>query len=189
MKSNNSLESNFGTLVGWGTILMGIAAILTFSADIDISRWRKASRTPDLSIKPDHVTPNFSSTTSSVGRPSIGIRVITASPQEIEDLNASPDMQYDLPKKASVVIVDVDDDSPADKGGLKAFDIITQIEGKDIISAKQVETIIKDSEPTQALQFEVIRQPNNQVQEVFIHPEVIKGIHTRMRWATTPYPS
>lgn len=73
------------------------------------------------------------------GRPRLGLRA-----QDTED-------------GKGVKVLDVDDDSPADKAGLKEDDIITSIDGKSINSADELLTAYKDNKDKSAIKISVLR--------------------------------
>lgn len=57
-----------------------------------------------------------------------------------------------------VLISEVEEDSPADKAGLKAGDIIVAINGKDISSPSQVSSMIRKYEEGEKVEIDVIRK-------------------------------
>jgi serine protease Do len=85
---------------------------------------------------------------NSVSRPRLGIKA-----QDTED-------------GKGVKVLDVDDDSPADKAGVKEGDIITEFEGKEVNSAETLATISRDSRTKYDLKLKLIRDGKAQDVEI-----------------------
>jgi serine protease Do len=57
-----------------------------------------------------------------------------------------------------VKVLDVDDDSPAEKAGIKEDDIITRFDGKEVNSATELADLAKDSKEKPSVKISVIRE-------------------------------
>jgi len=95
--------------------------------------------------------------TGKVTRPWLGIAFseITKEVQEYFNLN----------DQKGVVIIEVYKDSPAEKAGLKAYDIIKEIDQKTVKSTSDVSELIKNKEVGDKIMFKVIR--NGQSRMIF----------------------
>ncbi|MBU8923355.1 MAG: PDZ domain-containing protein [Bacteroidales bacterium] len=65
----------------------------------------------------------------------------------MDDLNRDRKEEFDYPKSRGVWIMDVIDDSPADKAGLEDNDIIYMFAGERVSGAAELRKIIKDKDP------------------------------------------
>ncbi|MCK4537492.1 MAG: PDZ domain-containing protein [Candidatus Krumholzibacteria bacterium] len=65
----------------------------------------------------------------------------------MDDLNKGRKEEFDYPKSRGVWIMEVIDDSPADKAGLKDNDIIYMFDGERVGGASELRKIIKDKDP------------------------------------------
>ncbi|HEQ98597.1 MAG TPA: PDZ domain-containing protein [candidate division Zixibacteria bacterium] len=57
-----------------------------------------------------------------------------------------------------VLVTEVEKDSPADKAGLKAGDVIVALNGKDVSTPSEVSSIIREHEEGEKLDIEVVRK-------------------------------
>lgn len=90
----------------------------------------------------------------------LGIRFEVPSPALVD--------QLDLPKNQGVVVKDITADSPAEKAGIKANDIILEIGGKMVPSdTQEFRNLIKDIKPDDALDIVLLRKGRK---------ETIKGV-------------
>ena len=89
------------------------------------------------------------------GRPRLGLRA-----QDTED-------------GKGVKVLDVDDDSPADKAGIEEDDIITSVEGKSVNSADELANAYKENKDKSPIKFSITRDGKSSVVEVKI-PKKLK---------------
>ena len=75
-----------------------------------------------------------------VTRPMLGIKMIDLSLLKAEDRKSV--LKLDDKIVDGVVITSVEKDTPAEKAGLKKYDVITQIDGKDISSTAELQTAL-----------------------------------------------
>lgn len=76
----------------------------------------------------------------SVARPMLGIRMVNLNVLKAEDKKSL--LKLDDKITNGVVIASVEKDSPAAAAGLKQYDVITQIDGKDIASTAELQSIL-----------------------------------------------
>lgn len=76
---------------------------------------------------------------------------------KISDITNNLAEKYKLKNKNGVLIEKVEDDSPADKAGLKKGDIIIEYNGKDVISTKDLIEKVNKSKPDEIVKLVIIR--------------------------------
>ena len=93
--------------------------------------------------------------TGEVTRPWIGIAFseITRDVQEY----------FGLDNREGVVVIEVYQDSPAEKAGLKTYDVIKEIDRQKIESTSDVSEIISEKEVGDKIMFKVIRNGNSEI--------------------------
>jgi membrane-associated protease RseP (regulator of RpoE activity) len=69
---------------------------------------------------------------------------------------------YGAPKDAGVLVGSVEDNSPADKAGLKVGDIVISVDGKDIDSQMDLRRAISDKKDGESVRIDVLRGRNRQ---------------------------
>jgi C-terminal processing protease CtpA/Prc len=87
-------------------------------------------------------------------RPWLGIRMT--------DLNKDLAQYFKVDKKEGVLILSVEEDSPAENSGLKAGDIITRMDGEKIQVSEDVKDIIEEKEVGDEIEIKIIRKGNKQ---------------------------
>lgn len=78
----------------------------------------------------------------------LGVRI-----QDIKDSEAS---DYDM-EKGGILVVTVDADSPAEKAGIKRYDVIIEVNGKEIKSGTKLKTMIANLNPGDSVALTVLR--------------------------------
>ncbi|MEM9163006.1 MAG: HhoA/HhoB/HtrA family serine endopeptidase [Cyanobacteria bacterium P01_F01_bin.4] len=106
--------------------------------------------------------------TGSVAHPYLGIQMVTLDPEVKAELNSDPNSGLTVEADEGVLIVRVMPDSPADQAGLRAGDVIRQIDGEAISEAAEVQQTVEAGEVGKALSFEVRRQ--GQAQTLSVRP-------------------
>ena len=76
----------------------------------------------------------------SVARPMLGIKMVSLNVLKAEDKKSL--LKLDDKITNGVVIASVEKDTPAAAAGLKQYDVITQIDGKDIASTAELQSIL-----------------------------------------------
>ncbi len=76
--------------------------------------------------------------------------------------------QFNLRDSSGVLVGDVVDDSPAEKGGIKRGDVIIEFNGKPVTDVRQLRNMVADSVPGRSVKVHLIRDGKKQVVEVKI---------------------
>jgi len=74
----------------------------------------------------------------------------------------------DVEEGKGVTVKDVDEDSPAAKAGIKDGDIVTQVNGKDVVGVDDMRNAIKDLKEGDTVKFTYRRDGKNQTVEIKI---------------------
>ncbi len=90
-----------------------------------------------------------------VTQPWLGIAFSQISPQMKEYFN--------LENKQGVMVIEVYPDSPAEKAGLQAYDIIKEVDQEEIDNLKEISEIIKDKKVGDKIMLKVIRNGNTKI--------------------------
>jgi membrane-associated protease RseP (regulator of RpoE activity) len=69
---------------------------------------------------------------------------------------------FGAPKDAGALVASVEDNSPADKAGLRVGDVIVAVDGKDIDSTWDLRGAIKEKKDGEAVRIDVLRGRNRQ---------------------------
>ncbi len=88
--------------------------------------------------------------------PYIGVRLQALTPQLAKEINASTN-ECRLPEVNAVVVVDVMDNSPAARGGLKPCDLIEKVAGQPVKNASEVQLAVDRGQVGQPLTITVRR--------------------------------
>ena len=83
------------------------------------------------------------------GRSFIGVSLVGLSPELREHFGA--------PKDAGVLVESVQNDSPADKAGVKVGDIVLSVDGKDVKSSADLRMALRDKKEGDTVRLEVLR--------------------------------
>ncbi|WP_243734027.1 S1C family serine protease [Halanaerobium saccharolyticum] len=93
--------------------------------------------------------------TGEVSRPWLGI--------VFSDITKEMQEYFSLDNQNGVVVIEVYKDSPAEKAGLKAYDIIKEIDQKVVKSTSDVSELIKNKEVGDKIMFKVIRNGQSKI--------------------------
>lgn len=104
-----------------------------------------------------------------VQHPFLGIQMITLSVDVKEDINTNPNSDLSVDEDEGVLIARVLSDSPAARGGLRAGDVITAVDGTAVTESTEVQRIVSDGKVGQKLTLEV--QRNGEVKAIDVRPE------------------
>lgn len=88
------------------------------------------------------------------GRTYIGVSLVNLSP-ELRDY-------FGAPKDAGVLVESVQDDSPADKAGIKVGDIVLSADGDDVKSSADLRTALREKKEGDSVRIEVLRGRSRQ---------------------------
>jgi len=74
--------------------------------------------------------------------------------------NLTPELakQFELTDEKGVLVGDIVEDSPADKGGLQRGDVIVEVRGKKIDDPNQIRNMVAGIEPGQEIEMKIIRE-------------------------------
>ena len=75
----------------------------------------------------------------------------------LTDLSSELREHYGAPKDSGVLVASVEENSPAEKAGVKVGDIIVGIDGKDVQSSSDIRRALKDKKEGDAVRVEVLR--------------------------------
>jgi len=92
-------------------------------------------------------------------RPYIGVTLIEVSRKLAVNLGAD---------RHGVLINEVEEDSPAEKAGLQAGDLVVTVDGEDVFDAGDVQELIRDHEANEIARLEIIRDKKPQTVEVTV---------------------
>jgi serine protease Do len=76
----------------------------------------------------------------------------------IQSLTPELAKQFELTDEKGVLVGDIVEDSPADKGGLQRGDIIVEVQGKKIDDPNQIRNMVAGIEPGQEIEMKIIRE-------------------------------
>ncbi len=99
--------------------------------------------------------------------PYIGVRLQALTPQLAKEINAATD-ECTLPEVNGVVVVDVMENSPAARGGIKPCDLIEKVGGEAVKNPSEVQLAVDRGRVGQPLQMGVRRQ--NRTLEITVTP-------------------
>jgi S1-C subfamily serine protease len=101
----------------------------------------------------------------------LGIQLVTLSPEMKQSINENPNSGLTVNEDSGVLIARVMPDSPAARDGLRAGDVIQQIDGQSITEAEEVQQTVEDTSPGSRLQIQVSR--NGQAETITVQPETL----------------
>ncbi len=88
---------------------------------------------------------------------------------ELQELNSDLASYFGTQPGSGVLVARVEEDSPANKAGLKSGDVITEFNGTKVTSAKDLRSAIDDVQQGQTASMTVLR--HNKVQQLSVKPE------------------
>jgi S1-C subfamily serine protease len=103
------------------------------------------------------------------GRPRLGVQV--------QELNKDLAPYFKVEEKGGVLVLDVTADSPAEKAGLKAGDVITKIDGEKIIDADDLINALQDYEEGDEATIEYVRQGKTATVQAALESSEDHGFH------------
>ncbi|ARV57563.1 serine protease [Nostocales cyanobacterium HT-58-2] len=103
-----------------------------------------------------------------ISHPYIGVQMITLAPELARESNSDPNTTIILPEIDGVLVMQVMPSSPAAAAGLRRGDVITQVDGKTITTAEQLQDLVEQSRVNQSLQFTI--QRGEQTQQLSVKP-------------------
>lgn len=103
-----------------------------------------------------------------VSHPYIGIRMVSLTPELAQEINRDPNAGLLIPETEGVLVMQVQQDTPAARAGIRRGDVITAIEGNRINNAEELQRTVENSMVGERLEFEVRR--GEQVQTLSVYP-------------------
>lgn len=95
--------------------------------------------------------------TGEVERSYLGIQMITLDPQIAEEINEDPNSGLVVEEESGILVMRVVPESPADRAGLRAGDVIKTIDGEAIEESQEVQRLVESSPIGTVLQVELRR--------------------------------
>jgi S1-C subfamily serine protease len=88
---------------------------------------------------------------------------------DLQELDADLAKYFQTEPGSGVLVARVEPNSPADKGGLKSGDVITQLNGKQVTTDEDLRAILNDAKEGENVSLTVLR--HGKVQNVTVKPE------------------
>ncbi|MEC4805607.1 MAG: HhoA/HhoB/HtrA family serine endopeptidase [Jaaginema sp. PMC 1080.18] len=92
-----------------------------------------------------------------VPHPFVGIQMVDLTPEAAKRNNNNPNSTISLPEVNGVLVMQVLPNTPAERGGIRRGDVITEIDGKPIKTSEEVQRFVENSGVGKNLQFKVLR--------------------------------
>ncbi|MEM9089430.1 MAG: HhoA/HhoB/HtrA family serine endopeptidase [Cyanobacteria bacterium P01_F01_bin.53] len=107
--------------------------------------------------------------TGKVEHPFIGIQMVNLTPEVRDSINEDPNSGFRLEADSGVFVAQVVPGSPAAKAGLRAGDVVSQVNGEAIATGKEVQQAVEANGLSRNLRLEINRGGNSQT--VSLRPE------------------
>lgn len=92
-----------------------------------------------------------------VTHPYLGIRMATLTPQLAAENNKDPNSPFMVPEVNGILVVQVLPNTPAATAGIRRGDVVTEINGKAVTTAEQLQRMVESSGVGQMLQMKIRR--------------------------------
>jgi Do/DeqQ family serine protease len=139
--SGGPLLNQQGEVIGMNTAIIQGAQGLGFAIPIDT-----AQKIADQLIA-----------SGKVEHPFLGIQMVTLTPEVKQEINSNPNSGLSVYEDKGVLVIKVVPDSPADKAGLRAGDVIEQVNGQVVGDADALQQEVENSEVGKNLQLDLKR--------------------------------
>ena len=139
--SGGPLLNQRGEVIGINTAIIQGAQGLGFAIPIDT-----AQRISDQLIA-----------SGKVEHPFLGIQMATLTPEVKQEINSNPNSGLSVSDDQGVLVIRVVPGSPADRAGLRAGDVIGQINGQAIKDADTLQQVVESSQVGKNLQLDLKR--------------------------------
>ncbi len=96
-----------------------------------------------------------------VARPYVGIQMVSLTAKDAKENNADPNADFIIPEVDGVLVVRVLPNTPAAKAGIRRGDVITQIGGKAVATAADLQERVEKSGIGNALKMQLRRRSQN----------------------------
>ena len=107
--------------------------------------------------------------TGKVEHPFIGIQMVNLTPEVRDSINQDPNQGFQVEFDSGVLVASVVPGSPAARAGLRAGDVVSQVNGAAIATGKEVQTAVEENGLQRTLQMQVDRQ--GRAQQFSLRPE------------------
>jgi len=108
-----------------------------------------------------------------VEHPYLGIQMVALTPELKDNINSDPNSGLTVDEASGVLVVKVMPNSPAAKAGIRAGDVIHQIDGQSVNSAESVQQAVESSSVGGNVQLSLHRNGENL--NVAVHPGILKA--------------
>ena len=96
-----------------------------------------------------------------VARPYVGIQMVSLTAKDAKENNADPNADFIIPEVDGVLVVRVLPNTPAAKAGIRRGDVITQIGGKAVTTASDLQERVEKSGIGNSLKMQLRRRSQN----------------------------
>jgi Do/DeqQ family serine protease len=151
--SGGPLLNEQGQVIGMNTAIIQGAQSIGFA--IPINRVQQIADQLATQGKVDHAY--------------LGIQMVTLTPDIKQQLNSDPNSGITVDEDQGVLIARVMPDSPAAKAGLRAGDVIHQIDGQAVTQGDEVQQIVEGTALNHRLNLQVTR--NGRTETITVQPE------------------
>ncbi|BAU11290.1 peptidase S1 and S6, chymotrypsin/Hap [Leptolyngbya sp. NIES-3755] len=103
-----------------------------------------------------------------ISHPYLGVQMTTLTPEIARQNNSDPNSAFEVPEVNGVIVVRVLPNSPAAIAGIRRGDVITEIDGKPLTKAEQLQELVESTKLGQSLKVQVRR--NGQMQQLAVKP-------------------
>ncbi|NJO42704.1 MAG: trypsin-like serine protease [Cyanobacteria bacterium CRU_2_1] len=106
-----------------------------------------------------------------VDHPYLGIQMATLTPALRDEINNDPNSNVTIQEEQGVIVLAVEPGSPADRGGIRAGDVVVKIGDRSVVDADSIQQAVENSEIGKDLSLEVRR--NRQTVTLTVQPAVL----------------
>ena len=150
--SGGPLLNDRGEVIGINTAIRADAMGIGFAIPIN-----KAKLIKDALVRGEKIP-----------HPYLGVQMTTLTPEIARQNNTDPNSAFEVPEVNGVIVVRVLPNSPAAIAGFRRGDVVTEIDGKAITKAEQLQELVESSKLDQTLKVQI--QRNSQVQQLSVKP-------------------
>uniref|UniRef100_A0A7S1TJS6 PDZ domain-containing protein n=2 Tax=Compsopogon caeruleus TaxID=31354 RepID=A0A7S1TJS6_9RHOD len=164
--SGGPLVNEFGQVVGLNTAIRANAEGIGFAIPID--------RAKDVL--------NELSNGRKIQHAYVGIQMVSLTPEFARQNNEDPNAASIIPEVEGAIVIRVIPKSPAATSGVRRFDIIQAIDGTEVRSAKEVQTIVDRAKVGQIVHLRIVRGESEKPIEVQVKTgdlSTIKDLDTK----------
>ena len=108
-----------------------------------------------------------------IAHPYLGVQMTTLTPELARQNNDDPNSAFTVPEVTGVIVVRVLPNTPAAAAGFRRGDVITEIAGKSITTAEQLQKAVEDSRLGESLQVKILR--GDRTQQLTVRPAELKN--------------